>query len=177
MERQKHGFNYQAEVIERFGLIKDENYTGKWDAYCEGIPVSIKNPKIGSDIELADFFRQSNINEDFYMIVGFHDHENKSNILEEYVLYIPKEKWAALFDSSFNARFKELLDNCSNEHSYDLIWTKKVKILKADWKKNTSNLIRPRFKRDHKTQKRIQCAINNKDFYNYFIPQYVVGVV
>ena len=61
MERQKHGFDYQAEVIERFGLIKDENYTGKWDAYCEGIPVSIKNPKIGSDIELADFFRQSNI--------------------------------------------------------------------------------------------------------------------
>ena len=47
MERQKHGFDYQTEVIERFGLIKDENYTGKWDAYCEGIPVSIKNPKIG----------------------------------------------------------------------------------------------------------------------------------
>lgn len=126
MERQKHGFDYQAEVIERFGLIKDENYTGKWDAYCEGIPVSIKNPKIGSDIELADFFRQSSIDEDFYMIVGFHDHENKNNIIEEYVLYIPKEEWAALFDSSFNARFKELLDNCSNEHSYDSIWTKKL---------------------------------------------------
>ena len=29
----------------------------------------------------------------------------------------------------------------------------------------TSNLVRPRFKRDHKSQKRIQCAINNKDFY------------
>ena len=33
MERQRHGFSFQAEGIERFGLVKDENYTGKWDAY------------------------------------------------------------------------------------------------------------------------------------------------
>lgn len=49
-----------------------------------------------------------------------------------------------------------------------------IKAQKARWQKETNNLIRPRFKRDHKNQKRIQCAINNKDFYKYFIPNYGV---
>ena len=51
-------------------------------------------------------------------------------------------------------------------------WTEGRKILSAKWEEQTSNLIRPRFKRDHKTQKRMQCAINYTDFYNYFIPKY-----
>lgn len=175
MERQSHGFNYQAEIIKRYDLIEDKNYTGKWDAYFEDIPVSIKCPRLGGDIELADFFRQSAINQDFYMIIGFHD--DKYNIVEEYILYFTKEEWKKFFTDEMNFKFKELLNNCSNDHSYDTIWKEKTALLKKEWVQKTNNLIRPRFKRDHKTQKRIQCAINNKDFYKYFIPHYAVGVV
>lgn len=42
MERQAHGFSYQKDVIKRFGLVAEEKYVGKLDAYCDGIPVSIK---------------------------------------------------------------------------------------------------------------------------------------
>lgn len=172
MKRQKHGFIYQEEIIDRFSLSPESGYTSKWDAYCDDIPVSIKTTRLGGDIELADFFRQSSIDEDFYLVVGFHDSNNE--IIEEHLLYIPKENWNKMIDKTFISIFKELLKNCSNDNSYDEEWKQQISSLKKDWTKKTSNLIRPRFKRDHKSQKRIQCAINNKDFYNYFIPNFEV---
>ena len=69
---------------------------------------------------------------------------------------------------------KDLLNNITNDVSDDLKWKKEITVLRTEWKNKTTNLIRPRFKRDHKKQKRIQCAINNKDFYNYFIKKYEV---
>lgn len=71
-ERQMHGFAYENSVIERFNLIKENSYTAIWDAKTSNnIPVSIKYEKLGSDIELADLFRnETEKSEDFYMIVG-----------------------------------------------------------------------------------------------------------
>ena len=49
MERQKHGFNYQEEVIERFGLVKDENYMAecrKNPYILRVIPAWLKNSTI-----------------------------------------------------------------------------------------------------------------------------------
>lgn len=93
---------------------------------------------------------------------------------EEYLLFIPHKEWNKLFDNSFESRFKNLLSSISNERKDDVRWKNEIAILKKEWQSHTPNLIRPRFKRDHKKQKRIQCAINNKDFYNYFIPKYEV---
>lgn len=167
MERQRKGFEYEKEIIERFSLRKEECYTGKWDAYYNNIPVSIKYEKFGSDVELADFFRQAAIQEDFYLMCGFDNGE-------EHLLFIPYKEWHKLFDSSFEPRFKTLLSSTSNERKDDTNWKNEIAILKKEWQSRTPNLIRPRFKRDHKKQKRVQCAINNKDFYEYFIPRYEV---
>ena len=112
-----------------------------------------------------------NINEDFYLIVGFWS-ENKTNIVEEYILYIPKEDYLNLFNREMVNDFKELLSSITNDKADDDRWKNEIKFLRNKWKETTHNLIRPRFKRDHKKQKRIQCAINNKDCYNYFIPKY-----
>lgn len=115
-----------------------------------------------------------NIEQNFYLIVGFH---NKANdIIEEYILYINKENWKEMFDSSFEFKLKKLLEECSNDYSYDNIWKRKITALRKAWIAATPNKIRLRFKRDHKKQKRIQCAINNKDFYKYFIPHYAIEV-
>lgn len=173
-ERQYGGFNYQKKVIEKFSLTSDENYTGHWDAYTSnGIPVSIKHEKNRTDVEMADFFRQMNVQEDFYLICGFWE-EDKNNIVDEKILYIPHESWRAYFDKSFETPFRTLLNTISNDKKDDTIWRKKISEFRTEWKKNTKNLIRPRFKRDHKSQKRIQCAINYTDFYNHFIPKYEV---
>lgn len=173
-ERQIHGFNYEHMILNKFNIQKSSDYTSIWDGYKNDIPVSIKTAKLGSDIEMADFFRNAACTKDFILIVGFWA-ETKSNIVEEYILYIVGLEWHALFPDGFENKFKILLKNITNDYKDDKKWKKQIAILRKEWQENSSNLIRPRFKRDHKTQKRIQCAINNRDFYNYFIPKYSKG--
>lgn len=173
MERQHHGFEYEQKVIAKYGLKKDEGYTGKWDTAFNGIPCSIKCEKLGSDVEMGDYFRNASNSEDFYLIVGFWEHD-KENIVEEHILYIPSKKYSSLFDEKMSEKFKLLLSEATNDREYDKVWKSKITTLRKEWANATDNLIRPRFKRDHKTQKRIQCAINNKDFYNFFIKNFEV---
>ena len=70
MERQQHGFKFEQLCREKYNLILSNDYTSRFDGILNGLPVSIKCEKLGSDIELADYFRNSQITEDFYMIVG-----------------------------------------------------------------------------------------------------------
>lgn len=173
MERQQHGFKFEQLCQEKYNLILSEDYTSRFDGILNNLPVSIKCEKLGSDIELADYFRNSQITEDFYMIVGFWE-GSKDNIVEIHLLKINGYEFHKLFDLSFNARFHELLNNITNDYTDDIKWKTSITLLKKEWKMATPNLIRPRFKRDHKNQKRIQCAINNKDFYEYFIDRYEI---
>ena len=173
-ERQQHGFNFEQHIKEKYQVILNDGYTNKWDGLLNEVPVSIKLEQYGSDVELADYFRNSQIEENFYLIVGFWQ-GTKDNIVEEHVLLINGAEYHKLFDLSFNERFKELLANISNDKKDDALWKKQITLLRKEWSEKTPNLIRPRFKRDHKKQKRIQCAINNKDFYNHFIKQYQAG--
>ncbi len=170
-ERQQHGFKFEQLCKEKYKVILAKNYTNRFDGKLNNLPVSIKCEKLGSDIELADYFRNSQITEDFYMIVGFWK-DTKENIVETHLLKINGQEFHQLFNLSFNERFQNLLDNITNDYSDDIKWKQAITSLKKEWKLATSNLIRPRFKRDHKTQKRIQCAINNNDFYNYFVKNY-----
>lgn len=173
MERQKHGFSFEQEIIQKYNLTPSTNYTEKWDGYYNTIPVSIKTEKLGSDIELADFRRNANNQDSFYLIVGFWE-GNYSNIVETKILFINGKEWHNLFPNEFIDIFQNCLDSVSNDKNDDEKWKALIKDAKNQWQHSTKNLIRPRFKRDHKKQKRIQCAINNKDFYNYFIPKYGV---
>ncbi|NBU98930.1 MAG: hypothetical protein EBS19_12105 [Spirochaetia bacterium] len=163
-ERQSHGLVYEKSVKDKLGLLDYENnqsYTSKYDAKTkDGKPVSIKTEKYKTSVELGDYFRNANIDEDFYMIVSFWEKE-KTNIVEEYHLLIPAEVWKSFFKREFDERIKELIFSASNERSYDSIWKEKIKQLSEDYGKP---IIRLRPKRDHKRQKRMQCAIMYNDF-------------
>lgn len=172
-ERQSHGFTFEEKVINHFNMTKSEGYTSEWDAYLQGTPVSIKVAKAGSDIEMADYFRNCNKTEDFYLIVGFWQGE-KTNIISSYTLFIPYEEWTALFAPGYDVKLKTLLNEITNSHDDDAEWKSRIGVLKKEWVNTTPNLIRPRFKRDHRSQKRIQCAINNRDFFNYFVDKFEV---
>lgn len=173
MEKQRAGFDYQKNVIEKYKLTPDSNYTGHWDAYFNGIPVSIKLEKYKSDIELADIFRQMDVKEDFFMLVGFWKDE-KDNIIEEHLLYIPANLYNNYFNHGMKKEFYNLLNSITNFVEDDEKWRREISNLRKAWAKTTNNYIRLRFKRDHKKQKRVQCAINNKIFYSHFIPNYEV---
>lgn len=189
--RQQHGFDYQDYVIEQLNLSPSENYISKDDAYViekEGIvyPVQIKFIKKDASIELGSYVRNKEKNKDFVLIIGFWE-GIKGNIVEEYVLYPPFEWWRSLFiaPENFDEEMVRFLNDISNNYSDDDKWKigckKFIRQWKNYWKINNGKfekqwqesypdrLIIPRFKRDHKKQKRIQCAIPNKLFYKHFL--------
>lgn len=172
-ERQKHGFDFEAMIKEKYNILPctDGHYTYQWDGMLNGIPVSIKTEQLGSDVEMASFERNAQHTCTFYLIVGFWDGK-KDNIVTTEILLIDGNEWHQLFDENIVNECHDFLASITNDYSDDERWSQGCKELKEKWQVSTSNLIRPRFKRDHKKQKRMQCAINYTDFYEYFIPRY-----
>lgn len=165
MERQIHGFEYERSIMERYKLTKENSYTGKWDMYenieGESIPVSVKCIGIKSSIDFGDFRRQTEIIDDFILYVGFWKTQ-KTNIVEEYKVLIKGENWSKYFgDKQIIGDMMKDMSLITNDYSDDSKW--------KDFRNKYSKLygestISLRFKRDHKSQKRIQCGITKKNF-------------
>ena len=172
-ERQKHGFQFESFIKEKFNILPcpEGLYTYKWDGMRNGYPVSIKTAQNKTDVEMASFLRNATNTDSFYLIVGFWE-SSKNNIVTIETLFIDGIEWHSLFNEELVSECQTFLHNISNDVSDDERWNEGCKELKNKWSAMTPNLVRPRFKRDHKTQKRMQCAINYSDFYTYFIPHY-----
>ncbi len=172
-ERQKHGFEYEQRVIaennvitdDKNSLVKEEGYTDKWDMYesidSNKYPVSVKCIGFKSSIDFGDFRRQTNVNDDFILYVGFWKNK-KDNIVEEYKVIISKENWQSYFgDKNIINEMLDEMKGISNDYSDDKKW----KEFRNKYKQMYgSSVISLRFKRDHKSQKRIQCGITKKNF-------------
>ena len=171
MERQVHGFYYEQQIINKYNLTKSTGYTDKYDCYCsDGTPVQVKCIKHNSSIDLGDYFRNKTKTEDFILIIGFWKKE-RHNIVEEHILYVNKDVWNNLFQFEYDYELKQMLRLITNERSDDVKWKQQCKQIKGFW--NTiPRFVQLRFKRDHKKQKRIQCAINKKNFYGFFIEEF-----
>ena len=137
------------------------------------MPWQIKCIKQGSSIELGDYFRNKKKDTDFILHIGFWK-DKKDNIIEEHTLLIDYKKWNNLFEFKYDDMLKSLLKNISNDKCDDNKWKRKCSEIKQLWNK-MDRKIQLRFKRDHKKQKRIQCAINKKDFYDYFLRMFNNG--
>lgn len=173
-ERQIHGFKYEDYIKNRYNLKNYENsYTSKWDALYKDIPVSIKTHKIGS-VELGDYFRQASVSEDFLMFIGFWDNSKTKDIVEEHILFIPHKKWNECFSNNVSEYLKHMLDNITNKYEDDAKWKSMMNEANSLWEKHTNKRIKPLYKRDHKSQKRIQCGISKSNMYSYFIPNFEI---
>ena len=83
------------------------------------------------------------------------------NLIEK-IIFIDINKWKELFEWGYYDELKHWIKNLvSNEYSYDVTWKIEMNDWKKKWGKN--RLIQPRFKRDHKTQRRIQSAGAHKN--------------
>lgn len=167
-ERQIHGFNYQSKIIQRELLKEDINYTGKWDAVCTStnLPASIKCISVKGSIDFGDFRRQTQVDQDFILYVGFWE-KSRSNIVEEYKVLIKSDIWQSYFgDKTIIESMINDMKLISNDRKDDQIW--------REFREKYSNLygdsiISLRFKRDHKKQKRIQCGITKNNFIKFVI--------
>lgn len=178
--RQQHGFDFENTSILTYGWqdAKSQDlknwYTAPFDAFCPNfkIPVSIKTAKEKSPIELGDFKRQSEHNTDFIMCVGLWSGKEKT-IHTEYLLKIPSSYWIAQFENSPVDIILTAFDGITNSYEDDKKWTERRKALTKLWNDSGSD-IRVNFKRDHKKQKRIQCSIPWKTFYNTLLPKFEI---
>lgn len=181
-ERQKHGFVYEEEIIKKNNLIKGSIYTGQWDAQEKNIPVqiitlgcpdpancSIKSVKTKGEIGFADYLRNFNINENFIIYIGIYKESlDKEKIYyKHYKILVYKDKWKSYFDKNWPIyKILEEFKNVPPDHSYDDEWKK----IRKRWKimYGSGFLVGPRFKRDSKGQRRIQCAMSRRNFNNIF---------
>lgn len=195
MERQSHGFIYEKRVIENYENLmsyeeycdvypcieNESRYTSKYDAIDMskkgknyiGKPVQIKNIKHKSSIDLGDVFRNANKEENFDLYVGFWKN-NKLNIIEEYFINVDFKKWNDLFSYDNYEEWKHWIKyEVSNSYDYDDQWKIDCDKRKKSWGHN--RIIQPRFKRDHKKQRRIQCGVSYKNFIEFFINKKIVS--
>jgi hypothetical protein len=165
-ERQGHGFAYEQKILAKFGLTKCKNYISEYDAVCGNIRVQVKCIKHGCAVELGCYFRNKNKKQDFIIVIGFW-RGTKDNIVEEHIYFIDAEKYAGNLQYSNDASMLEEMKLISNLKEDDLRWKQFCIKHKYDWKTYGNN-IDIRFKRDHKKQKRIQCAISWRNYNNWF---------
>lgn len=161
-ERQKHGFIYQDNFINRYNLLEQKGYTAEYDATYKNIPVQIKCSKYGSSLELGDYRRNKDKNKDFILAIGLWKNvSNKKLITNEYMLYIEHDKYTkhlGYYNDYIETLMYEEYKQISNDKDDDEEWKQFCTKYKSFWK--ADNKISIRFKRDHKKQKRIQCAVS-----------------
>lgn len=168
MERQYHGFVYEDVVRSKYDIAKSDNR--RYNGYIKNIPVMITTCKKGTEICLSDIFKISQIEEDIVLIVGVWDNF-RNNIVDEYICKIPKDFIKRNIVYNILPIMSDLLNTISNDESDDLIWKREISKIRTKWN-STNTILRPRFKRDHKKQKRIQCSIRYNDFIKNVYPYY-----
>lgn len=164
--RQNHGFIYEDLVIKKYKLTKLSSYTAPFDAVYNKIPVQIKCIKNGLSIYLGSYLHNTKISEDFILVIGIH---NSSEVVEEMIYKIDHKTYSDFlkFDN-LEEMFKEM-DIITNNHEDDKKWKVFINKYKKIW--GVDRIINLNFKRDHKTQKRIQLSISKKNiskFLSYF---------
>lgn len=177
-ERQGHGFWLEEKLEKIKGWKRCEGYTNVFDLkdHC-GTHIQSKCIKNTADIELGDLFRNGKKEKDFKLIVGLYDKlieiqkgKKIPNKIQQYIeVEVDHEKWNKQFVLPDDVReyWKHWISNLvKNDYSYDSQWRHDVIARKKEWEhynKQKLSMVNPRFKRDHKKQRRLQCAIKRKD--------------
>lgn len=180
-EVQRHGFDFENWVKEKFFADFKAGYTQKWDIPGEAnylakipkefhhLPVSIKTCKFGSPIGFGDALRQFNNNEDFLLIVGFWQQSgNYKNFLAVEGVKILADNWKNLF-SPLDATDLTLLDSTIKniESHYSEVRKTAKEIKNSDKFKHTKIILNPKI--DSKKQRRLQCSFPFNIFWRDFV--------
>ncbi len=180
-EVQRHGFDFENWVKEKFFTDFTANYTQKWDVPAEAnqlakvpkdfqnLPVSIKTCKFGSPIGFGDALRQFKNEEDFLLIVGFWKQSgNYKNFVAVEGVKISLDKWRNLF-SPLNSDDLILLDSTIKniELHYSEVRKRAKEIKNSDKFKQTKIILNPKI--DSKTQRRLQCSLPFNIFWKDFV--------
>jgi len=180
--RQEHGFINEEIICKERGYLTWKEYeerhpehgslTGSYTAPFDAIdlqrpgdkfhgkPIQIKTIKRGCAVDMGDIFRNAAKEGDFELIIEFYDKLGPTkipNIVESHTVQVDCDKWKSLFKFDKYPAWKDWIGSVSNDHAYDQQWKAERDERRQDW--GRERIVQPRFKRDHKTQRRIQCSV------------------
>ncbi len=177
-EVQAHGFSFEKWVRDQFFAGYSGTYMQKWDVppdqnihpvvpeHFRHLPVSIKTAKTGSPIGLGDVLRQRQIDHDFLMIVGFWEQRTTTEkwFVDIDCAMFRAADWQALWGRLTLAEISATDAVVKNQGTH----YSAVRAEAQNWKRQpsvqTSTLvINPKI--DSKTQRRIQCSLPNRSFW------------
>ena len=179
VEVQAHGFSFEKWVRDHFFGGYSGTYMQKWDVppdqnlhpavpeQFHHLPISIKTAKLGSPVGLGDVLRQRQINQDFLMIVGFWEQRTKSEkwIVDIGCAHFLAKDWQILWGQLTLAEIQQVdgvVKNMGEHYST-------VRAKAQQWKRqpvvgSSTLVINPKI--DSKTQRRIQCSLPFRMFWN-----------
>ncbi|MBI5684647.1 MAG: hypothetical protein HZC54_06175 [Verrucomicrobia bacterium] len=177
-EVQRHGYVFEKWVRDTFfGGYTLLDYTQKWDIPKEvnklhgGLPCNMKAIKYGSSVDMGDALRQFQVDEPFILIIAFWQQESGQkrivNILAPTVtpaLY--RKLWAPITLEDL----KRLDAVVKDRHlSYREARAAAQKIKSAPPFTRAIITVNPKI--DEKGQRRLQCSLSFKKFFEHLAPQ------
>lgn len=181
VEEQQHGFAFQEWVIDLAKrltptMASRPSYTGKWDWPAElnpdpgGGPISIKTAKWKSSIGFGDAIRQFQINEDFTLVVGFWERTGaRKRVVKVVCVVVSLDSWASLWKPITFADLKNL-DAVIKNRSYDYEEARQHARRIVTAFPFTDSIFRTNPKIDSKHQRRLQCSLTQKNFFQHLAP-------
>jgi hypothetical protein len=165
-ERQHHGLVFEEWVRRTFfDGYTPEGYTQKWDIPAAanpkfgGIPVNPKAARHRGPVDLGDALRQFDIDEPFWLIVGYWDDaDGPRRMVRITALRIEPADWRALWGGLTRADL-ERLDAVIKDRSLTPAQAReKAQALKTQPPyRDTPITLNPKI--DHKSQRRLQCSL------------------
>lgn len=166
--RQRHGFTFEAGLTRLLNYSPADSYTAPvdaWETVGANYPVSFKNIKDRAAIELGSASRNAAVERDFLFYVGFWSGLQRATT-RIHVMVCDSAMWRSWFPDDMDPFSAEaVFDGITNAYADDAAWKVRCRQLRALWKQQVPDSpIQVRFKRDHKSQKRVQCAIPFRSF-------------
>lgn len=180
-EVQRHGFDFENWVKQTFFAEYNASYTQKWDVPGEAnylakipkefhrLPVSIKTCKFGSPIGFGDALRQYNNDENFLLVVGFWNQDGSyKNFVAVEGVKVSAIDWKNLF-LPLSVTDLVLLDSIIKNIGlhYSEVRRAAKGLKNSDKFKQTKIILNPKI--DSKTQRRLQCSLPFRIFWQDFV--------
>ena len=174
---QNHGLVFEKWIRDTFfEAYTPPSTTQKWDIPAEvntrfgRIPVNPKAIKYGASVDLGDALRQIQIEEPFWLVVGFWQQEgSKKRFVNAVTARIEPPRWKALWGDVTLADVQKLDKIIKETPDY-----REARRLAAQMKKTApfpSSIISLNPKIDSKTQRRLQCSISWGNVWKYLAPE------
>jgi hypothetical protein len=164
-ERQKHGFAFEEAVKNILGVTENKSYTDKWDI---GDSVSVKFIRENGSVDMGSMPRIVKAllsDTDFTMILGRHKNKVCTEVYE--LTFTPEVRKALLGQMTL-----ENVEEADQQiKSFSLGLHSEARNYAKSWKalnKNNFGLLTAAPKIDSKSQRRLQCTINNTNLKRLF---------